>query len=313
MKINNSIGDAMGYLFILFTIILFSTLEVTGKLIGADISPFAITLYRFLLGGVFMLPFAFKQQKGSDIKLTRGVIFKLSVPGFINVSISMLFLQLAIYYGEANISAILISANSVFVAIFSYLILKEKLSIYKIMGLLIGLIGIIIIIMNHHPSSRTVINAPLGVLFACIASVSFGFYTVISKKYIKEYGNVVTNAISFLGGSLLLAIISLIAGFDISMDLTSKNIIFISYLGIFVSGIAYLTYFAGLKKIATVVGSSFFFLKPAIASILAYLIFRETLTSWQIVGIVVVIIGVNLEVFRDIINKKKPNNQRLKG
>lgn len=297
----------MGYLLILFTIILFSTLEVTGKLIGADISPFAITLYRFLIGGLFMLPFAYKQGKEQERKLSGRVIFKLSVPGFINVSISMLFLQLAVHYGEANISAILVSSNSVFVAIFSFLILKEKLSLYKILGLTLGLAGIIMIIMNYQvpAGDKSVINAPLGVLFACIASVTFGLYTVISKKYIKEYGNVVTNAISFLGGSLLLALISLIAGFDISIELTGKNILFISYLGIFVSGIAYLTYFAGLKKVATVVGSSFFFLKPAIASILAYFIFKETLTFWQIVGIGVVIVGVNLQVIRDVINRRK--------
>lgn len=295
----------MGYILIFFTIVLFSTLEVTGKLIGTDISPFAITLYRFLIGGIFMLPFAYKQQKESSAKLTSRVIFKLSVPGFINVSISMLFLQLAIYYGEANISAILISSNSVFVAVFSYFILKEKLSLYKILGLIIGIIGILIIIFNHQVSNKEVLNAPLGILFACIASVSFGFYTVISKKYIRDYGNVVTNSISFIGGALLLAVISLIMGFDISMDFTGKNILFILYLGIFVSGIAYLSYFAGLKKVATVVGSSFFFLKPAIASILAYLIFKETLTTWQIGGIAIVIFGVNLEVIRDVINKRK--------
>ncbi len=299
----------MGYLLILITIILFSTLEVTGKLIGADISPFSITLYRFLLGGVILLPFAYKQTKEKEVKLKGKEVFKLTLPGLINVSISMLFLQLAIYYGQANISAILISSNSVFVALFSYFILKEKLSLYKALGLLIGLLGIIIIIMNHEVSSNEVLNAPLGILFACISSISFGFYTVISKKYIKTYGNVLTNSISFLGGSLLLAIISLIFGFDISFNFTSRNIIFIAYLGIFVSGLAYLSYFAGLKRVSTVVGSSFFFLKPAVASILAYIIFKETLTFWQIMGIIIVIVGVNLEVVRDLINRKALANK----
>lgn len=294
----------MGYILILFTIILFSTLEVTGKLIGADISPFAVTLYRFLIGGIFMIPFAYKQQKDKKYNLNIKEVLKLSLPGFINVSVSMLFLQLAIYYGQANISAILISSNSVFVAVFSYFILGEKLSIYKIIGLIIGLVGITTIILNHQVSNNEVLNAPLGIIFACISSVSFGFYTVISKKYIHKYGNVVTNSISFLGGSLLLAIISLIFGFDISINFTSKNIFFIAYLGIFVSGIAYLSYFAGLKRVSTVVGSSFFFLKPAIASILAYIIFKETLNSWQIIGIIIVILGVNLEVVRDLINRK---------
>lgn len=204
----------MGYLLVLFTIILFSTLEVTGKLIGASISPYAVTLYRFLIGGILMLPFAIKQKRSLNRKITTGEYLKLSVPGFINVTISMLFLQLAIYYGEANISAIIVSSNSVFVAIFSYFILKEKMTFYKALGLVLGMTGIIIIIMNHHVSSPNVRNATLGIIYACIASVTFGLYTTISKKYVKEYGNVLTNAVSFLGGAILLAIVSLMFGFD---------------------------------------------------------------------------------------------------
>ena len=252
-----------------------------------------------------MLPFAIKQKRSLNRKITTGEYLKLSVPGFINVTISMLFLQLAIYYGEANISAIIVSSNSVFVAIFSYFILKEKMTFYKALGLVLGMTGIIIIIINHHVSSPNVRNATLGIIYACIASVTFGLYTTISKKYVKEYGNVLTNAVSFLGGAILLAIVSLMFGFDLSVEITTKNVLFLGYLGIFVSGIAYLTYFAGLKRISTVAGASFFFLKPVFASILAYLIFKETLTGWQMVGIGIVIVGVNLQVIRDVINKRK--------
>ncbi len=293
----------MGYLLILFTIVLFSTLEVTGKLIGNDISPFAITIYRFLIGGLLILPFAIKQGKKNKIKLVD--LLKLSVPGIINVTFSMMFLQLAVSYGEASISAILVSSNSIFVAIFSSLFYKEKLTPIKITSLFLGVTGLSIIILQEHGSETSASHPILGIIFGCLAAVSFGLYTVISKSYVKKYGNFVTNATSFLMGALVLLLVSLLAGFDVTLEATSSNLMLIGYLGIFVSGIAYLTFFEGLKRVPTTVGAMFFFLKPIIASFLAYLIFKETLTPLQFLGIAIVIIGVNLSVIKNLINKRK--------
>ena len=295
----------MGYLLILFTIILFSTLEVTGKLIGSDISPFAITIYRFLIGGVLILPFAINQKRKSKLKLGVKDYLKLSTPGIINVTFAMLFLQLAVAYGEASISAILVSSNSIFVAIFASIIFKEKLTPTKIVSLMLGVFGLSLIIFQEHGSATTATNPVLGIVFGCLAAVSFGFYTVISKKYVQEYGNFVTNAVSFLIGALVLLVISLIAGFDVTFEPTTSNLLFIGYLGIFVSGLAYLTFFEGLKRVPTTVGAMFFFLKPIIASALAYFLFGETLTSIQLIGIGIVIVGVNISVIKNLSTKRK--------
>ena len=288
----------MNYGLIIFTMIIFSTLEVTGKMIGTSISPYVITVFRFLIGGLFLLPFALAYKKKKKIKLAARDILRLTLPGIINVCISMLFLQLAVYYGEAAISAILISANSIFVAIFSHLILKEKISLFKIIGLVLGLTGITMIILNQPHNSADAINPALGIFYGCSASITFGLFTVVSKKYIKEYGNLITNSISFINGSLILLILSLLFHRDFNFVLTTKNLLFMLYLGIFISGIGYLTYFEGLKKVSATIGSMFFFLKPIIASVLAYLVFGEKLSSIQILGIFVIITGLNLDLFR---------------
>jgi F0F1-type ATP synthase membrane subunit a len=47
-----------GILFAALTAILFVTLEPVSKLIANDVTPFAITLWRFIIGSVMMLPFA---------------------------------------------------------------------------------------------------------------------------------------------------------------------------------------------------------------------------------------------------------------
>ena len=79
----------MSYVYLFITIFFFSTLEVTGKFISGEISPFAVTIYRFLLGGLLILPFAISEIKKNKTKLKIRDFIKLSYPGIVNVTISM--------------------------------------------------------------------------------------------------------------------------------------------------------------------------------------------------------------------------------
>ena len=117
------------YFFCFLGILLFATLEIAGKLIGENISPTAITAYRFLLGSLLLLFPAIHQWKKLPQKIGVRDWLKMAYPGCLNVGIAMFSLQLSIYYGKASMAAILISSNSIFVAIFAALILKEKLKI----------------------------------------------------------------------------------------------------------------------------------------------------------------------------------------
>ena len=45
----------IAYLFSVIAIFFFSTVEIAGKLIDSEISPLNITVYRFLIGSIFLL------------------------------------------------------------------------------------------------------------------------------------------------------------------------------------------------------------------------------------------------------------------
>jgi len=295
----------MSYLYIFFTVFLFSTLEVTGKLIGADFSPVAITAFRFLLGGIFFLPLAILQIRKERLRLKLKDVALMGALGVLNVVIAMLCLQYAIYYGEASVSAILISVNPIFVAFFAYLILQENMKLSKILGLLFGLLGVFLIIRSESQTPSAAINPLFGVVFGLIASVTFGLFTVLAKKYSLRYGVMVMNCVSFFVGSFVLILLALCFGVNLTFDPTIQNISFIAYLGFFVSGIAYLAYFEGLKKVPTGIGAMFFFLKPILASVLAFIFFKEQLTVWQYVGIAIVFWGIFSDTLLPRLRQKK--------
>ena len=107
MKSSKSL--ARYHLLSVISIIIFATLEFAGKLLGSSISPYTVTAWRFLIGGLLILPFAVHQLNKNKTRInSRGVIIMVGL-GILNVCLSMLVLQVSIKLGKATISAIIVS------------------------------------------------------------------------------------------------------------------------------------------------------------------------------------------------------------
>ncbi|MBN2830048.1 MAG: DMT family transporter [Candidatus Cloacimonetes bacterium] len=272
----------MAYILCLITILFFSTLEVTGKLIGANISPASITAYRFIIGAVVLAPMAIGELKKRHIKLTSKEFIGIGIPGILNVAVSMFLLQLSIYYGKAFLSAIIISINPIFTSISAHIILKEKMPPRVIIAQVFSILALIGIVLQEKELLAGSRDLALGIGFALMAALTFALYTVLSKRQVKLHGSYVFNSLSFFIGAVVLFLGTVISGNTISFAPTIRNIGFLLYLGIFVTGFAYFLFFTALKKLPTGVGASFFFLKPVIAGILAYIFLSEKVTHIQV-------------------------------
>lgn len=283
------------YFYCFLGIFFFSTYEIVGKLFGTQIPPVAITSLRFFIGSLVLAPFALFYWKRKPSHIGFSDLGKMAIPIVLNVAVSMLFLHLSVIYGKASLAAILISSNPLFVGIFAWLLLKEPVSKLKIAGIFVGLAGMIMVVLGEKTLFSGSKNIYLGIFFGLISSVTFALYTVLSKKHVLKFGSLVFNSISFMIGSLVLLLIGIIGGFQITFQLSTNNILALLYLGIFVSGIGYFLFFEGLQNIPTANGSMFFYLKPFIASTLAFFILQEKIYILQILGVFVVILGLNLE------------------
>lgn len=284
-----------GSLFSFLAILLWSTLEITGKAIGSAVSPLYITIWRFVIGGVvvFLCGIIMKELQWKRYSLKD--IWCMSYPGILNIALSMLFLQLGIYYGKASLTAILISTNPLFVAFFAYWLLKEHLPRKQLIGILIGLAGILVIIGGEKEIWNTGGNILIGTIFGLLASITFAFYTVASKSAVRAYGSYLFNSVSFLAGTIVLILGAFILGEPVSVPKTTESAWLLLYLGVAVTGLAYVFFFEGLRRLPAANVAKFFFLKPVIASVLACLFLSETLSTLQIIGIGFILIGMGYE------------------
>jgi drug/metabolite transporter (DMT)-like permease len=283
-----------GFIFLIITIILFSTFEVTGKMIGNltgnSINPFTITFERFLIGGIMLFPFAFYKVKSNKIVLNKKHFLYMALIGFINIVVSMGFIQYGLLYTDASIAAVIFSANPVFVSIFAAIILKEKINISNILGMVLGVSGVIVLFADKLSTSSFKIVGPTCIF---LSALFYGLYTVVGKKFINDSNidSLITTSISFILGSLMLLPLMAFKGIPLYVN-DVKVLPHMIYLGVLVSGIAYMCYFYGLQNVPASVGSLTFFAKPVLASIIAVILLHERLSFNFYIGTLIIILGV---------------------
>ncbi len=261
------------------------------------LDPFSLTLVRFLIGFFVILIFMFTSGQEKDLlKLTGKQIRELAFLGFLNIFFSMSMLQLAIKTTSAATAAVVFCSNPLFVLLFSIISGDENPTFKNFVPLLFGIVGTYFVMTDKG------LVVDYGVIYALLASMGFAFFTVMNKKLLKELHSLTINTVSFFFGILILLVFIVISGRSFTaaplLEHGIKSIGLVVYLGIFVSGIAYITFFKTLQKYSAVSSSYMFLLKPSVATILAILLLREKvgLNFW--IGMLMIIIGGIIIVHR---------------
>ena len=280
------------YLFVVLTAFLFGTMEAACKVAGNNLDPFQLTFIRFAMGGIILLPFALFEIKKNHIKLVPVDFLILAGVGTLGIAVSMVFFQLGVGNSNASTASVLISINPLFTMVFAHFFTDEKMNRYKIYVLLIAFLGLIFMI---RPWDIQEGNTVKGICYMLIAAITFGGYTVAGKVSVRKMGLMAQTSFSFILGSAVLLIIILICGKPVLAGI-SANIPLVLYVGIFVTGIGYWSYFKAIALSDASTGSLAFFLKPAIAPVIAVIFLRETILWNTVVGIVLILLASYMNI-----------------
>lgn len=282
-----------GYIYIIITAIIFSTIELTGKIISTKINPFQLTFIRFFIGGLVLLPFALRDLRAKKLRLGQNDYRYFLLNGTLCIAIGMCIYQLGILHTKASTVAIIFSTNPIFTVPFASLILKEKITKTTLTSLGFSILGIAFILNPFHLS-----HDYLGILLAILSAIIFSLYSVIGKLRVAKYGSYLSNSFTFLLGDLVLLVILLIAKVPILSGISTSSIPIILYLGILGTGIGYVFYFLAMKETSAIAASTVFFIKPALAPILSLFILHESLHTNTLLGIAFILLGSYFTIFK---------------
>lgn len=277
---------------IVFTIILsatlFSTMEVALKIAGSDFDAFQLTFLRFLIGGLFLLPFAFKRIRRKNIQIQGKDYLYLLLLGTVCIPVSMIFFQLGVENANAATAAVIFCINPMFTMLFAHFITEEKLNRNKIWALLVGLAGILFMIAPWNMAEG---NTLIGTIYSTLAALLFGLYSALGRRTIHRLGGLPQTSISFLLGSLVMVPILLLLDKPLFAGITAENAGMVLYVGIMITGLGYLSYFMTMERADAATASIVFFIKPGLAPVIAVLVLREVLAFNSFLGILLVFVG----------------------
>lgn len=269
------------YYFVILTALLFGSMEVACKVAGNALDPFQLTFLRFAIGGLLLLPFAALELRKNNIRLDGKDFIRLAGVGILGIPVSMVFFQLGIGSSNAATASVLISINPLFTLICAHFFTEEKLKKHKLIVLGFGLIGLVFMIKPWNLQEG---NTVIGIVYMLLAAIFFGAYTVAGKVSVQKMGIMAQTSISFLLGSLVLLAVILFMGRPVVAGVW-ENFPLVLYTGIAVTGLGYFSYFMSMKLADTSTGALAFFLKPAIAPVMAVVFLHETIPWNTYVGI----------------------------
>jgi drug/metabolite transporter (DMT)-like permease len=289
-------AKSRGVAYLVATVLLFSTYEVTSKLLGPGMGPLSISLWRFLIGGLALLPFAIADLRSPGApSLGAKALLCIAGLGFLNIVLSMGMIQLALTMTPASVTAIIFSSNPLFVAPLAALFLRERLNGRVFVALALGLAGTGMLFLGKPLPG---VNGALGPLLTLGSGFLFALYSVLTKRFMAKsgLGSVVVTPLSFIMGSVLLLPIFPLFGqailFPAPMYLPA-----LAWMSVMVTGVAYLLYFKGLELLPASSGTLVYFAKPPLATLLAFFALGESLGWQHAASIALVALGIALANF----------------
>ncbi|WP_457618525.1 DMT family transporter [Lutibacter sp.] len=261
------------------------------------IGPSAFIFLRILGAGLlfWIIKFFIKE------KIQKKDYTLLAIGGLLGVATNQLLFFHGLNLTSPIDASIIITAVPVMVLIFSVFFLKEKLTSNKIIGIIIGGIGAILLIAYGNKSGGT--SSVLGNIYIFLNSVSYALYLVLIKPLMKKYRPLTVISWVFLFGFIFMLPFGLPDVIKTNFyAFTLNTYLTVAFVIIGTTFLTYLLNIYALTKVSPSVNGSYIYLQPVISFIMvgiyAYFLghneYARDINLIKILSCFMVIIGVYL-------------------
>ena len=209
---------------------------------------------------------------------------------------------------ESTLASVIISTIPLFAPILAYFLLKEKISIANIAGILVSLSGVFLVI--YEPKNGLTTN-PWGIVLMFLAVFSAICYTTTLRKISTHYSTFNVIFYQSLVGLFFFIPTFLITDYSTFTfsKVTTQGLFALFMLAVFASVIAFVLFAGVVRKIGVARTNVFVNLIPVFTAILAWWLLDENLTALKFAGIAITVIGL----FVSQLGKFKFKLKQIKG
>lgn len=268
-------------------------IPVFSKMALLEIPTFIFIFLRFALASMILIPIFLRSGERIRKKDMLPVIL-VSLFGTGNV----VFFAFGVKATTATSAQVLYASSPIIALIASFIILKSVFGKEKLIGVLLGVAGVLIIVLAPKiQSGDSATGSIIGNLTVFIAVISYTLFTVFSKKLQARYSPAtLTTAMVLTTVSVqCLLVCTDVPGIrTVAEGVSLRAVVGVLYVGIFGTALYFLLYQQVIKRANPVVASMTFYLQPVFSFLYASLLLGERLTTGLVVGSVLAFIGAGL-------------------
>lgn len=285
----------LGGIFLTLAASVWGGMFVAVKIAVEYIPPIPLVWMRYIVAFIVLAAVVVYQRE--NLKIARKDIALLLSIGVIGHTISIVTQEYGTMFSSAQMGSVITSATPAFMLIFAAWLLKEKMTVRKILSIILATVGVILIAgVDSMDMSKQ-----LGAFCSTVAALTWALMSVMLKLIPSRYSPLQINFYAVLTAIICLTPVNLPTVSALPWDkiLQPEIIGCVIYMGAISTSIAFLLWNKGLLLMEAGASGLFFFFQPIVGTFLGWLILDEQITLSFWIGSLLIFIGVFLVTVRN--------------
>jgi len=288
------------YLLLALCVLFWSGNFIIGRYVSIDIQPLELAFFRWIFVVVLLIPFIFLIDIKKVLRIFKENFILLSFLSLLGITLFNTLLYIALQTTTATNALLINSIVPILILVFSFFILKTKITKIQTLGILLSTFGVIFLVLKGNLQDILSITFTSGDLWVLSSSITWAMYSVVVKFKPKELTHLELFIIVVYVGTILFLIPwYLVQGYTLNheIEVLKNNWYFFIYVSIFPSLLSYYFWHTGIDIIGAERTGQFTHLMPIFGASLAFLFLGERLELFHLGGAILIGFGIYLSLF----------------
>jgi len=263
--------------------------SIAKDLMPLHIQPLGLVLMR--IGGACLLFWSLSLMLPKE-KVEKQDFRKLMLLAVFGVAVNQAFFIYGLSLTKPINSAIIMVSNPIVVIVFTLLAFRERITLYKLSGLFLGMAGAVSLLLfkgNFQLGSDTV----QGDVMTLINSISWAVFVVMAKPYMVKYKTVTVMKWIFLFGLIYIFPFGIGDLMTVHWNTLPAEVVgAMVFVVVATTFLAYLLNTYALKALSSSVVSMYIYFQPFLATAFAIVLKKDQLSLIKVISALFIILGV---------------------
>ncbi|WP_019643963.1 DMT family transporter [Novispirillum itersonii] len=272
---------------------------VVGRLAMAQMSPYALSFWRWSFALLLLLPFTLRSTLAHWGVIRANALHLISL-GVLSVGAYNTLLYMALQTSTAVNVTLVGAVMPLVILLLSRILLGEALTVWRVAGLAASFFGVAVVLARGDLSRLTALDLHRGDGLMLLAVLAWSVFSVRMKARPLGLPPMVFLTVQMLTG-LWVAVGAYLwdlgtGGGQVPMTLEALSMI--AYTAIFASLVAFLAWNRGIVRLGANLSGFYVNLIPVFTAVLAVPVLGEPLQAYHFIGMGLIFAGIGLAAVR---------------